>query len=257
MASSSLRTLADRVAVVTASTKGIGFAIARRLGLDGASVVVSSRKEKNVEEAVLALRLEGINVSGVVANVGNKDDRKKLIDHTLDKHGKLNILVSNAAANPHYGDLMSISDSQWDKLMQVNVTSAFQLAQEAIPHLEASGQGNLVFVASVAGFSPIEGLGAYSIMKSALIGLNKNLALAVAHRNIRVNAIAPGIIRTDFSKVLYEDPAVHCDTTKAIPLGRIGEADEAASAVSFLVSDESAYLTGETISVNGGMQSRM
>ncbi|CAJ0937161.1 unnamed protein product, partial [Mesorhabditis belari] len=257
MASSSVRTLVDRVAVVTASTKGIGFAIARRLGLDGAKVIVSSRKSKNVEEAVLALQLEGIEASGVVAHVGNKDDRKRLFDYTLGKHGKMDILVSNAAANPHYGDLMTITDSQWDKLMQINVTSAFQLAQEAIPHLETSGHGNLVFVASVAGFQPIQGLGAYSIMKSALIGLSKNLALAVAHRNVRVNAIAPGIIRTDFSKTLIEDPLKHNDIIKRIPLGRIGEAEETAGAVSFLVSDESSYLTGETISVNGGMESRM
>ncbi|EYB97699.1 hypothetical protein Y032_0138g2064 [Ancylostoma ceylanicum] len=116
------KVLTDRVAVVSASTKGIGFAIAKRLGADGASVVVSSRKPKNVEEAVTALRLEGIDASGITAHVGLKEDRNRLIDFAISQYGKLDILVSNAAANPHFGDIMSISDSQWDKLLTVNVS---------------------------------------------------------------------------------------------------------------------------------------
>ncbi|KAK6049689.1 oxidoreductase, short chain dehydrogenase/reductase family protein [Cooperia oncophora] len=114
--------LTDRVAIVSASTKGIGFAIAKRLGADGASVVVSSRKSQNVEDAVSALRLEGVDAAGIVAHVGVKEDRKKLIEFALDRYGKLDILVSNAAVNPHFGDIMSISDSQWDKLLQINVS---------------------------------------------------------------------------------------------------------------------------------------
>ncbi|VDO67177.1 unnamed protein product [Heligmosomoides polygyrus] len=184
--------LTDRVAVVSASTKGIGFAIAKRLGAEGASVIVSSRKPDNVEEAVNALRLEGIDAAGITAHVAKKDDRKKLIDFAIERFGKLDILVSNAAVNPHFGDIMSISDSQWDKMLQVNVRSALQLTQEAAPHLESSGRGNVVLVSSVAGYHPMDGLGAYSVMKSTLIGLNKALSQSLARRNIRVNAIAPG-----------------------------------------------------------------
>uniref|UniRef100_A0A0K0DPH1 Dehydrogenase/reductase SDR family member 4 n=1 Tax=Angiostrongylus cantonensis TaxID=6313 RepID=A0A0K0DPH1_ANGCA len=228
--------LTDRVAVVSASTKGIGFAIAKRLGTNGASVVVSSRKSKNVEEAVEALRVEGINAAGVTAHVGIKEDRKKLIDFAIDRFGKLDILVSNAAVNPHFGDIMSISDSQWDKMLSINVQSSLQLTQEAVPHLEASGRGNIVLVSSIAGYAPVDGLGAYSIMKSTLIGLNKALSQSLARRNIRVNAIAPGIIRTDFSRALYINEVDHENWLRTIPLNRLGEADECADVVAFLVS---------------------
>ncbi|VDM53876.1 unnamed protein product [Angiostrongylus costaricensis] len=249
--------LTDRVAVVSASSKGIGFAIAKRLGADGASVVVSSRKSKNVEEAVEALRVEGINAAGVTAHVGIKEDRKKLIEFAIDRFGKLDILVSNAAVNPHFGDIMSISDSQWDKMLNINVQSSLQLTQEAVPHLEASGRGNIVLVSSIAGYAPLDGLGAYSIMKSTLIGLNKALSQSLARRNIRVNAIAPGIIRTDFSRALYINEVDHENWLRTIPLNRLGEADECADVVAFLVSDEASYITGETIGVNGGMQARI
>ncbi|CAJ0602000.1 unnamed protein product [Cylicocyclus nassatus] len=263
MASSSMsallatKALTDRVAVISASTKGIGFAIAKRLGADGASVVVSSRKPSNVEEAVRALRVEGIEATGIAAHVGIKEDRKKLINFAIDQFGKLDILVSNAAANPHFGDLMSISDSQWDKLLTINVRSALQLTQEALPHLEASGHGNVVFVSSVAGYASMDGLGAYSVMKSTLIGLNKALSQSLARRNIRVNAIAPGIIRTDFSRALYANEVDHENWLRSIPLNRLGDAEECADAVAFLVSDEASYISGETIGVNGGMHAHM
>uniref|UniRef100_A0AC34GNY0 Dehydrogenase/reductase SDR family member 4 n=1 Tax=Panagrolaimus sp. ES5 TaxID=591445 RepID=A0AC34GNY0_9BILA len=253
----SVKFLTDRVAVVTASTQGIGFAIAKRLGLDGASVVVSSRKKKNVDDAITALRNEGIECGGVVAHVGIDDDRKKLINYVMERYGKLDILVSNAAVNPTHGNLMDVTDSQWDKLLSVNVRAAFLLTQEAVPHLEKSGNGNIVFVSSVAGYSPIEGIGAYSIMKTALLGINKSLSQNLARKNIRVNAIAPGVIRTDFSKMLTEDGPTAMEVDKIVPLGRFGEADECAGAVSFLVSDGASYMSGEVIGVNGGMQARI
>lgn len=249
--------LTDRVAIVTASTKGIGFAIAKRLGLDGASVVVSSRKERNVSEAVKALKMEGVTAVGVVAHVGVDSDRRNLIQFAVDRFGKLDILVSNAAVNPHHGDLLAVTDSQWDKLLQINVRAAFLLTQEAVPHLEKSGHGNIVFVSSVAGYVPMDDIGAYSIMKSALNGINKALSQSLARRSIRVNAIAPGIIRTDFSRALYESETACCNSLRNIPLGRFGEADECAGAVSFLVSDEASYMTGETIGISGGMHTRM
>jgi len=254
---SAAKFLADRVALVTASTKGIGFAIAQRLGQDGASVVVCSRKPDNVKEAVHALRMEGVDADGVPAHVGIAEDRRRLLDFTLKRYGRLDILVSNAAANPHQGDLMAITDSQWDKLLQINVRSAFLLTQEAVPHLERSGNGNVVFVSSIAGYAPIDGIGAYSIMKTALIGINKSLSQCLASRHIRVNAIAPGIIRTDFSRALTEDPTSSSKMLADVPLGRFGEANECADAVAFLVSDEASYITGETIGINGGMQMRI
>uniref|UniRef100_A0AC34QA06 Uncharacterized protein n=1 Tax=Panagrolaimus sp. JU765 TaxID=591449 RepID=A0AC34QA06_9BILA len=252
----SVKFLTDRVAIVTASTKGIGFAIAQRLGLDGASVVVSSRKQKNVDEAVAALRLDGIDCHGIVAHVGIDSDRKKLIDTTLNRYGKLDILVSNAAVNPAYGDVMDVTDNQWDKLLDVNVKSAFLLTQLAVPYLEKSPNGNIVFVSSIAGYAPVHGIGAYSIMKTALLGVNKALSQNLAHKNIRVNAIAPGIIRTDFSQALTDGPE-KLDFDSLVSLGRAGEAAECAGAVSFLVSDSASYMSGEVIGINGGMQARV
>ncbi|KAI1726360.1 enoyl-(Acyl carrier protein) reductase domain-containing protein [Ditylenchus destructor] len=137
------------------------------------------------------------------------------------------------------------------------VKASFLLCQEAVPYLEKSANGNIVFVSSVAGYSPIEGVGAYSIMKTALLGVSKSLSQSLAHRKIRVNSIAPGIIRTDFSKAIREDSPKQFEVDRLIPIGRYGEADECASAVSFLVSDEARYMTGETIGINGGMQARM
>jgi len=254
----SAKFLADRVAIVTASTKGIGFAIAKRLGLDGASVVVSSRREDNVNNAVSALRMEGIDCDGCVAHVGIDKDRKHLIDFTVNRFGKLDILVSNAAVNPHFGDLMDVTSAQWDKLLAINVKAAFLLTQEALPHLEKSGHGSIVFVSSIAGYAPIDGIGAYSVTKSALIGLSKALGQSLARRNIRVNAIAPGIIRTDFSQMLTQALEHQPDEVrKMVPLGRFGEAEECAGAVSFLVSDGASYMTGETIGINGGMHARL
>jgi len=249
--------LTDRVAIVTASTKGIGYAIAERLGLDGASVVVSSRKKENVEKAVKQLQMRGIRCEGCVAHVAKNEDRRNLMEFALDRFGKLDILVSNAAVNPHYGDLMTVEDSQWEKLLDVNVRSAFLLSQMAVPHLEKSGNGNIVFVSSIAGYSPIDGIGAYSVMKSALLGINRTMSQSLASRNIRVNAIAPGIIRTEFSTTIAQDMEQKAIVDKVIPIGRFGEAEECAGAVSFLVSDEASYMTGETIGVNGGMQARI
>jgi len=256
---SSAKFLADRVAVVTASTKGIGFAIAKQLGLNGAAVVVSSRKEENVKSAVNSLRMDGIRCEGTTAHMGVDADRKRLIEFAVKSYGKLDILVSNAASNPHYGDMISVSDTLWEKMLSLNVKGAFQLAKEAIPHLESSGNGNIVFVSSVAGYSPMDGIGAYSVMKTALLGLNKALSQSLAHRGIRVNAIAPGIIRTDFSKLLTDqmESGSGMELDRIVPIGRFGEAEECAGAVSFLVSDEASYMTGETIGVNGGMQARL
>ncbi|KAI6214242.1 hypothetical protein M3Y94_00244600 [Aphelenchoides besseyi] len=248
--------LTESVAVVTASTKGIGFAIARQLGKEGAKVVVSSRKEANVHNAVKALQMDGIECAGCVAHVGISEDRRKLIEFAVERFNKLDVLVSNASFNPHRGDLMDVSDSQWDKLLNVNVKSAFLLTQEALPHLEKSENGNIVFVSSIAGYSPIDGIGAYSIMKSALVGVTKSLSQSLARRNIRVNAIAPGIIRSDFSKMLLNSEE-STDPNRLVPLGRFGEADECADAVAFLASTNASYLTGETIGINGGMQARV
>ncbi|ELU01922.1 hypothetical protein CAPTEDRAFT_112072 [Capitella teleta] len=196
------RRLEGKVAIVTASTDGIGFSIARRLGHEGAKVMVSSRKQKNVDSAVMQLKKEKLDVTGMVCHVGKADDRSKLISETAEKYGGIDIIVSNAAANPHLGQILDINEAQWDKIFDINVKSAFFLVKEAIPHMEKRGGGSVVFVSSIGGYNPFELIAPYSVSKTALFGLVKGLVPQLSSMNIRVNAIAPGIIKTSFSSAV-------------------------------------------------------
>ncbi|XP_055844967.1 dehydrogenase/reductase SDR family member 4 [Episyrphus balteatus] len=252
-----MKRLQGKVAIVTASTDGIGFSIAKRLAEDGASVVVSSRKQSNVDSAVDSLKKLNLEVLGVKCHVGLAADRKSLFEETIKKYGKLNILVSNAAANPTVGGVLTCDESSWDKIFDVNVKSSFLLAKESLPLLRKSKGSNIVFVSSIAGYDPFELLGAYSVSKTALIGLTKAAAKELAPEGIRVNCIAPGIIRTKFSRALYESESAHEEALTRIPLRRLGESDEIAGVASFLVSDDASYITGEGIVASGGMNSRL
>lgn len=191
--------LDGKVCIVTASTEGIGLAIAKRLGAEGGKVVVSSRKKQNVDEAVNILRQQGSIVHGVACHVGNADDRKKLFSETVACFGGLDILVSNAAVNPEVGQVLDASEQAWDKIFDINVKSSFLLAKEAKPLIVKRGGGAVVFMSSIGGFQPFEQLGAYSVSKTALFGLTKAAAVDLVRDNIRVNCVAPGIIETKFS----------------------------------------------------------
>ncbi|KAG8455427.1 hypothetical protein GDO86_001567 [Hymenochirus boettgeri] len=208
--------LQGKVALVTASTDGIGLAIARRLGHDGACVLLSSRKQKNVDRAVHELRNEGLNVEGTVCHVGNSEDRKRLVDTALQLFGGIDILVSNAAVNPFFGNILDSSEEEWDK-----------------------------------------SLGPYSVSKTALLGLTKALAPELYPLNIRVNCLAPGLIRTKFSSALWENEAACEHTLNSMGISRIGEPEECAGTVSFLCSPDASYITGETIVVAGGCHSHL
>jgi len=261
MASSkSGRDLTGRVAVVTASTDGIGLAIAKRLANDGAKVMISSRKEKNVQRALDTLYSDGLskdNVKGVVCHVGNQTDRAKLIDSTVSNFGGIDILVSNAATNPTMGSLFDCSEEAWDKIFEVNVKAAFLLTKEMLPHLQKRKGSNIVYITSIAGFQPFSVLGAYSVSKTALLGLTKVVAQELGRENIRVNAVAPGVIQTKFASALTENEAIHDKMMEIVPLGRVGQPHEIAALVSFLVSDDASYVTGETYVAAGGQPSRL
>ncbi|XP_055911758.1 dehydrogenase/reductase SDR family member 4 [Eupeodes corollae] len=252
-----MKRLHGKVAIVTASTDGIGFSIAKRLAEDGANVVVSSRKQSNVDAAVDKLKKLNLEVLGVKCHVGLSEERKALFEQTIQKYGKLNILVSNAASNPAVGGVLECEESVWDKIFDVNVKAAYLLAKESLPHLRKSKGSNIVFVSSIAGYDPFELLGTYSVSKTALIGLTKAAAKELAPEGIRVNCIAPGIIRTKFSKPLYESESAHDEALSRIPMGRLGESDEMAGVASFLVSEDASYITGEAIVASGGMTSRL
>ncbi|XP_014243378.1 dehydrogenase/reductase SDR family member 4 [Cimex lectularius] len=250
--------LKGKVAVVTASTDGIGLAIVKRFAEEGAKVVLSSRKEKNVKSAVEQLRNTGLeSVSGIVCHVGNKQDRINLFKHAEERFGGVDILVSNAAVNPAVGPVLESSEDVWDKIFDINVKSAFMLSQEALPYLRKRGGGSIVYVSSIAGYQPFDILGVYSVSKTALLGLTKAASSDLALENIRVNCVAPGIIKTKFSSALHESEETHEALLSHIAMKRLGKPSEIASTVAFLVSDDASYITGETIIISGGMASRL
>ncbi|XP_019570005.1 dehydrogenase/reductase SDR family member 4 isoform X1 [Rhinolophus sinicus] len=249
--------LANKVALVTASTDGIGFAIARRLAQDGAHVVVSSRKQQNVDRAVATLQGEGLSVTGIVCHVGKAEHRERLVATAVKLHGGVDILVSNAAVNPFFGNLLDVTEEVWDKILDINVKAAALLTKAVVPEMEKRGGGSVVIVASIAAYTPFPGLGPYNVSKTALLGLTKNLAIELAQRNIRVNCLAPGLIKTNFSQMLWEDKANEESIKQALRIRRIGKPEECAGIVSFLCSEDASYITGETMTVGGGAPSRL
>ncbi|KAF5886420.1 dehydrogenase/reductase SDR family member 4-like, partial [Clarias magur] len=215
MSSSSLT---GKVAIVTASTDGIGLAAAQALGRSGARVVVSSRRQSNVDKAVSLLRSENIQVTGTTCNVGNKEDREKLINTTVEQCGGIDILVSNAAVSLYFGNILHSTDEVWTKILDVNVKSSFLLTKLVAPHMEKRGGGSVVIVSSVAGYQPIPGLGPYSVSKTALLGLTRALAPELAQSNIRVNCVAPGIIKTRFSSSLWQSEEILSEILKFLSI---------------------------------------
>lgn len=249
--------LAGKVAVVTASTDGIGFAIARKLARDGAKVVISSRKEKNVTSAVEELAAENIHVTGTVCHVGKSEDRENLLKLAKDTYGGLDILVSNAAVNPFFGPILDCPEDTWDKIFDINVKTAFLLFRDSVPMMQERGGGSAVFISSIGGFQPIPFLGPYSVSKTALLGLTKALAAEVASDNIRVNCVAPGIIKTKFASALTENDSIAEKVLDTVPLDRFGRPDEIGGIVSFLASEDASYITGENFVVAGGINARL
>ncbi|XP_004421264.1 PREDICTED: dehydrogenase/reductase SDR family member 4 isoform X1 [Ceratotherium simum simum] len=245
--------LANKVALVTASTDGIGFAIARRLAQDGAHVVVSSRKQQNVDRAVAALQGEGLSVTGTVCHVRKSEDRERLVATAVNLHGGIDILVSNAAVSPFFGDIMDVTEEMWDKVLDVNVKASALLTKAVVPEMEKRGGGSVVIVSSVAAYIPLPDLGPYSVSKTALVGLTKSLALELAKRNIRVNCLAPGLIKTASSQKLWMDKEIK----KTLQISRLGKPEDCAGIVSFLCSEDASYITGETVVVGGGTPSRL
>uniref|UniRef100_A0A4X1SJK6 Dehydrogenase/reductase (SDR family) member 4 n=1 Tax=Sus scrofa TaxID=9823 RepID=A0A4X1SJK6_PIG len=202
--------LENKVALVTASTDGIGLAIARRLAQDGAHVVVSSRKQENVDRTVATLQGEGLSVTGTVCHVGKAEDRERLVAMAVNLHGGVDILVSNAAVNPFFGNIIDATEEVWDKILHVNVKATVLMTKAVVPEMEKRGGGSVLIVSSVGAYHPFPNLGPYNVSKTALLGLTKNLAVELAPRNIRVNCLAPGLIKTNFSQVVRNGGPTSC-----------------------------------------------
>ncbi|XP_068098293.1 dehydrogenase/reductase SDR family member 4-like isoform X2 [Hyperolius riggenbachi] len=235
----------------------IGLAIARKLAQDGARVLISSRKQQNVDKVVKELKGEGLDVEGTVCHVGRSEDRERLVNTAVQKFGGVDILVSNAAVNPFFGNILDSTEEVWEKILDVNVKATFLLVKLVVPKMQERGGGSIVIVSSVGGFTPFPALGPYSVSKTALFGLTKALAPELSSLNIRVNCLAPGIIRTKFSSALWENQSSLDTVTASMGIRRIGEPEECAGIVSFLCSSEASYMTGETVVVAGGAQSRL
>ncbi|XP_066843469.1 dehydrogenase/reductase SDR family member 4-like isoform X2 [Anser cygnoides] len=249
--------LAGKVALVTAATDGIGLAVAEALGAAGARVVLSSRRQPRVEAAVGRLRGRGLEATGVVCHVGRPQDRQRLVQAALDTYGAIDILVSNAAVNPVMGSALEAEEEAWEKIFQVNVTAAAMLVKLVVPHMERRGGGAIVLVSSLAGYMPFPALGPYSVSKAALLGLVKALAPELRPRRVRINAVAPGLVRTRFSAALWEDEARRQQVMAAMGIDRLGTPSDVASVVTFLCSPAADYVVGETVVVAGGAPSRL
>lgn len=244
--------LSGKVAVITGASKGIGEAIARYFAAYGAKVVVSSRKQADVEAVAANLVANGGQAVGIACHTGLEEQCRNLIDKTVEVYGGIDILVNNAATNPSYGPSVEVDGSAFDKIMAINVKSPFELAKMAYPIMKARGGGNVINISSIAGLTPDPGLGMYSVSKAAMNMLTKVLAKEWGPDNIRVNAICPGLIKTKFSEALWSNPKVHDGFVKHLPIKRMGTVDEIAGMALYLVSDVSGYCTGSIFTADGG-----
>ncbi len=248
----SLFDLSGRVALITGSTKGIGRAIAERMAEAGAKVVVSSRRQDACDEVAEGIRENGGEALALACNINYREQLQQLVDTTRKKLGEIDILVINAALNPFYGASQDIPDEAFDKIMHANIGSAHRLCQMVLPGMAKKGGGAAIIVSSIAGLKGSDVLGAYGISKAADMQIARNLAVEWGPKNIRVNCIAPGLIRTDFARALWENPETYEATVSKYPLRRIGEPDEIAGAAIYLASDAGSFITGQTIVVDGG-----
>jgi NAD(P)-dependent dehydrogenase (short-subunit alcohol dehydrogenase family) len=250
----SLFDLTGKVAVITGSSRGIGRAIAEHMALQGARVVISSRKAGPCEEVaagINALRGEGTALA-IPANISLKEDLQRLVDQTNAAFGKIDILVCNAASNPYYGPMAGITDEQFRKILDNNIVSNHWLIQMTVPQMIERRDGAIIIVSSIGGLrgSPI--IGAYCVSKAADMQLARNLAHEYGPHNIRVNCVAPGLVKTDFARALWDTPEAETRSSQGTPLRRLGEPEDLAGAVIYLASRAGSWTTGQTLVVDGG-----
>ena len=245
--------LTGKTAVITGSSKGIGRAIAEQMALAGANVVISSRKEGPCQEVAAAIKRAGGKAVAIPANIGDKAQLRALVDKSHDAFGEIHVLVCNAAVNPYYGPLAEITDEAFDRIMASNIKSNLWLATMVMPEMAKRRDGAMIIVSSIGGLRGSPKLGAYAISKAADMQLARNLAVEWGPHGIRVNAIAPGLVKTDFARALWENPEVLAQTLKQSPLGRIGDPVDIAGVALLLAADAGKFITGQTIVVDGGV----
>lgn len=245
--------LKGKSAIISGGSKGIGKAIAFTFAKAGANVVICSRKKDNLEAAVEEAKLQGLHIDSLKCNTSDASSITEVVDYTIQQFSTIDILVNNAAANPYYGPILHSEDSHWNKIYDVNVKGYFNFVKACSQVMINQKSGKIINVASIAAKTPLEGLGVYNISKAAVVMLTKVLAKELGSQNIQVNTLAPGLIKTDFSRALWENEETYNQIIKTIPQGKMGVPEDVSGMALYLASSASDFITGSLFTVDGGL----
>jgi len=245
--------LKGKSAIISGGSKGIGKAIAFTFAKAGANVVICSRKKDNLKAAVEEAKLQGLHIDSLKCNTSDASSITEVVDYTIQQFSTIDILVNNAAANPYYGPILNSEDSHWNKIYDVNVKGYFNFVKACSQVMINQKSGKIINVASIAAKTPLEGLGVYNISKAAVVMLTKVLAKELGSQNIQVNTLAPGLIKTDFSRALWENEETYNQIIKTIPQGKMGVPEDVSGMALYLASSASDFITGSLFTVDGGL----
>jgi len=244
--------LKGKVALITGASRGIGQAVAEAYALSGAKVVLSSRKQPALDMVAEQIKAAGGEALPVAAHTGDQASIDNLVARTIEVFGGIDILFNNAGINPHFGPILSAEESHWQKILDVNLVGYFRMVKACVDSMRSRGGGKIINLASIVGMKPQTGMGVYGVSKAGVLMLTQVLAVELAEDNIQVNAIAPGFIKTQFSRVLWESPEIYAAITKMIPQHRMAEAVELAGIALYLASSASSFTTGSVFVIDGG-----
>lgn len=244
--------LNGKVAVITGASRGIGQAIAEAYALSGAKVVLTSRKQPGLDAVAQSIRAQGGEALPIAAHTGDAQAIASLVEQVVATFGGIDILVNNAGTNPHFGPILTAEESHWQKTLDVNLVGYFRMVKACVGSMRSRGGGKIINLASVAGLRPLMGMGLYGVTKAGVLMLTRVLAAELAADNIQVNAIAPGFVKTKFTRVLWDTPQLYAAILKTIPQGRMAEPDELVGIALYLASDASSFNTGSVFVVDGG-----